>query len=61
MEMFLEASPMGVGLYRGFGFEEVGKFEVEIGEGERYVHKVMVRPGMGRVEVNGERRGDGKQ
>jgi GNAT superfamily N-acetyltransferase len=56
MEMFLEASPMGVGLYRGFGFEEAGKFEVGIGEGERYVHKVMVRPGKWRrrVEVNGE-------
>ena len=61
VEMFLEASPMGVGLYGGVGFEEVGEFEVGIGEGERYVHKVMVRPGKGRSGVNGEWSGNGKQ
>ena len=61
VEAFLEASPMGVGLYRGFGFEEVGGFEVKIGEGEWYQHKVMVRPEKVKSGVGGERRDSGKQ
>jgi hypothetical protein len=41
---FLESSPLGQGLYKKFGFEEVGSFEVDLGEGEMYTHLVMVRP-----------------
>jgi hypothetical protein len=41
---FLEASPMGAGLYRGFGFERVVGFEVRLDEGEVYSHEVMIRP-----------------
>lgn len=60
VECFLEASPMGVGLYRKWGFVRVGGFEVEVkkgkgegeGEGEVYRHEVMRRP------VKGKRKGE---
>lgn len=49
VETYLEASPVGKGLYEYFGFEERGRLVIPVVDGEDFVECMMVRTGRGEM------------